>query len=270
MARLHRWRFHAFVFVLVMWVVAACASPEPMPAEVTRVERPVGGEPTTTPARQVLPQISVGQEGAATTAPEPTAPAAPMPEEAAVGEQPLPGAQPTVWRPREVAARVQAALATMLDTEPQQVPWVDYVSNVNPAELTCLDQLVGDVPAFGEGEALVFTHKGVSIYVVSSQGQVWVCRTTEEGAVEGMTLEKARETAIADLAKRLGIDAAAINVVSAEEVTWSDASLGCPEPGKMYAQVLTPGYKIVLEAQGTRYTYHGSQEKVFLCEAQEE
>ena len=70
-----------------------------------------------------------------------------------------------------------------------------------------------------------------------------------------------------DLAKRLGIDPGEISVVSAEEVTWSDASIGCPKPGMMYAQVLTPGSRIVLEANGKRYEYHAAAGKTpFLCE----
>jgi hypothetical protein len=31
----------------------------------------------------------------------------------------------------------------------------------------------------------------------------------------------------------------------AEPVDWSDASLGCPEPGRVYAQVIVEGYRIV-------------------------
>jgi hypothetical protein len=73
--------------------------------------------------------------------------------------------------------------------------------------------------------------------------------------------------AVADLAKRLRIDAADVKVVSVQEVTWPDASLGCPKPGMMYAQVLTEGSRIVLEANGKRYNYHsGRGRDPFLCE----
>lgn len=44
-------------------------------------------------------------------------------------------------------------------------------------------------------------------------------------------------------------------VVSAESVTWSDSSLGCPKPGMMYSQVITPGMKVVVEADGKTYDY---------------
>ena len=54
----------------------------------------------------------------------------------------------------------------------------------------------------------------------------------------------------ADLARRLGIATTGIKIVSTDGAIWRDASLDCPEPGVMYAQVLTPGYRITLEAGG--------------------
>lgn len=49
-----------------------------------------------------------------------------------------------------------------------------------------------------------------------------------------------------------------VQVVSVEAVDWSDSSLGCPKGGMMYAQVITPGYKIVLESDGRTYEFHSS------------
>lgn len=73
--------------------------------------------------------------------------------------------------------------------------------------------------------------------------------------------------AVRDLARRLDVDPSQISVVSAEEVTWRDASMGCPRPGMMYPQVLTNGSRVVLEAEGRRYEYHaGGQRSAFLCE----
>jgi hypothetical protein len=73
-------------------------------------------------------------------------------------------------------------------------------------------------------------------------------------------------TAIADLAARLGVDSTAIDVVSAEEVTWPDAAVGCPQPGMSYAQVLVNGSRIVLEAGGVEYHYHsGGGGDPFFC-----
>jgi hypothetical protein len=75
------------------------------------------------------------------------------------------------------------------------------------------------------------------------------------------------DQAKADLAKRLGVDAAAVRVVSSEEVTWPDGSMGCPEPGMNYTQALVPGTRTVLEAAGKQYHYHsGRNGRPFLCE----
>ena len=48
----------------------------------------------------------------------------------------------------------------------------------------------------------------------------------------------------------------AITVVSTDEVTWRDGSIGCPEPGMNYTQALVPGVRVVLELDGVRYEYH--------------
>jgi len=73
--------------------------------------------------------------------------------------------------------------------------------------------------------------------------------------------------AIADLADRLSLDEDAIELLSAEAVVWSDSSLGCPEPGMMYAQVIVEGMKIVLDVDGQTYHYHyGGDRAPFLCE----
>jgi len=80
--------------------------------------------------------------------------------------------------------------------------------------------------------------------------------------MEGL-IEKAKE----DLAQRLAIDVENINVLEARAVVWPDASLGCPQPGIVYAQVQTAGYLIQLEANSEIYEYHmDTGEQVILCE----
>jgi hypothetical protein len=70
-----------------------------------------------------------------------------------------------------------------------------------------------------------------------------------------------------DLARRLNVRQESIELAGpTEEVTWPDSSLGCPEPGMMYAQVLTPGYRIKLQIGGKVYEYHTGKAVVKLCE----
>lgn len=72
---------------------------------------------------------------------------------------------------------------------------------------------------------------------------------------------------VADAASRSGVDASSITVVRGESVTWSDGSLGCPQPGMNYTQALVPGYWVVLDVDGTEYDYRATTRGYFLlCE----
>jgi hypothetical protein len=53
-----------------------------------------------------------------------------------------------------------------------------------------------------------------------------------------------------------GVPKDEITVVRVEPMTWSDSSLGCGKSGSSYLQVLTPGYRVTLEANGERRVYH--------------
>jgi hypothetical protein len=45
---------------------------------------------------------------------------------------------------------------------------------------------------------------------------------------------------------QLGVPYQLIVVMTAQR-DWPDASLGCPEPGHAYAQIITPGYVVTLD-----------------------
>jgi hypothetical protein len=71
-----------------------------------------------------------------------------------------------------------------------------------------------------------------------------------------------------DLAKRLGVAPETIDLLEASEVVWPDASLGCPQPGKGYAQSTREGYLIRLRSGKRAYRYHSGQGGApFLCES---
>ena len=75
------------------------------------------------------------------------------------------------------------------------------------------------------------------------------------------------ELAMDDLIQKTGVALKAVRLVSVEAVQWSDASLGCPKPGMVYAQVITPGFLVVLEAMGDEYEYHTDEGRfVVLCQ----
>ena len=70
-----------------------------------------------------------------------------------------------------------------------------------------------------------------------------------------------------DAARRALVQPAAVTVVSASEKQWPDGSMGCPQPGMMYTQMVIPGYRVVLSAAGQNYAYHSDlRGKFILCE----
>lgn len=61
----------------------------------------------------------------------------------------------------------------------------------------------------------------------------------------------------ADAARRTGLPEASLAVRSVDSVTWRDGALGCPEPGRLYPQVLVPGYRVTVTADGVEsLVYH--------------
>lgn len=69
--------------------------------------------------------------------------------------------------------------------------------------------------------------------------------------------EQALTDILRDLvAAQLGITADSVEVVSVEAVDWPDACLGIQKPDLVCAQVLTPGFKVALKAEGGLFIYH--------------
>src|SRR5688572_22585432 len=62
--------------------------------------------------------------------------------------------------------------------------------------------------------------------------------------------------AIQVLVEAKGLGADEISVVSVEAVDWSDSCLGLGGPAESCAQVITPGYRIILEAGGEEAEFH--------------
>lgn len=65
-----------------------------------------------------------------------------------------------------------------------------------------------------------------------------------------------------DLAQRLNITTGEVKLARQELVNWRDTSLGYPENGMVYTQILTPGLRIILEAGNKTYEYHSDYKRV--------
>ena len=162
-----RWIFLGVAVVLVV-LLAGCTftSGEPPMTRVPMSPASGQGEQAASPqtSKMALPQVVSGSSGEA---------------QGAKAEGVKAAVSGEVWKPREIAAQVQVALAKALKVDPNQVPYLRYEAEVATENLVCLDQLIGDIPPIADGEALVYDHEGKEIYVVGNQGQLWVCQKKE-------------------------------------------------------------------------------------------
>jgi hypothetical protein len=62
--------------------------------------------------------------------------------------------------------------------------------------------------------------------------------------------------ALAQAASDLGVSPDQLTIIAVEARDWPDSSLGCPQPGRAYSQIVTPGYRLVVQANGRQYDYH--------------
>lgn len=71
-----------------------------------------------------------------------------------------------------------------------------------------------------------------------------------------------------DASSRTGVPKGSLEIVSAEARTWPNGSLGCPQPGMAYTQMVVDGYRVVVRGGGQTLDYRGSGPGRFkLCEA---
>jgi hypothetical protein len=81
--------------------------------------------------------------------------------------------------------------------------------------------------------------------------------------------KEVRRAVVADAARRFEVAQSAVVLARAEQVTWSDSSLGCPSPGRQYAQVQVTGFRITVTTASGRMLYHtDSRGSVVACATQ--
>jgi hypothetical protein len=85
------------------------------------------------------------------------------------------------------------------------------------------------------------------------------------GIDESQTIVEALVKARSDLARRLGLSENEILEGAVDKTEFPDAALGAPLSDEMSAQVITPGWRIRLDAQNQTYEYRagGKQLRLF-------
>lgn len=154
------------------------------------------------------------------------------------------------------ALAAQADLALMLGVTRnniiiqlmQAVRFGDSCLGLGQANESCLQEPI-------DGYLVVLQSNGVEYaYHTSADGTVLrLVQNMPAGA--GQVVEVARVI----LAGQLGLaDAAQVQVVDALAVAWPNACLGVANPSGACAEVITPGYRILLAALGGLYEFHSN------------
>ena len=208
-----------------------------------------------------------GPEAANAAAPDVAAPA-PAPEAAA------PTVTPSSEGAADASEAVEAAALALLaeETGAAEVAFsLDSAMSVtwSDASLGCPQEGFAYAQVITPGYRLLFSQEG-AVYAVHTNvdgSHAVVCEGAEEPEAiaplvapetEGSpgAPEAIQAAALAVLAKETGVAESAFSLESAEGVQWSDARLGCPQEGFAYAQVITPGYKLLFSHEGAVYAVH--------------
>lgn len=137
-----------------------------------------------------------------------------------------------------------------------------------------------DLDCAGEGTSgsvngyrmLVVAGDKVYEYHTDSTSAVKLCQETDLSENPDLLLEldpTAAELvtlAKAQVARDFSVQEQSVRLVSVRSQTWPNTGLGCPVEGQMYAQMMVPGYEIVLAANNTEYVFHTDYARVTLCE----
>lgn len=70
--------------------------------------------------------------------------------------------------------------------------------------------------------------------------------------------------AITQLSQELNITTEEIDISELSQVDWPDACLGIPLEGQACAQVITPGFRVLLEVDGQQYEFRSNQDGTLL------
>jgi hypothetical protein len=135
-----------------------------------------------------------------------------------------------------------------------------------------------------KGEKLVRVLRDVSVYKIfglfvlalalaacSGQGADVVPNTGGEGSDLVVTTDdialQAIDAAVNQLSQSAGANVEDIRVLSAERVEWGNACLDLAAAGETCAQVVTPGFRVLLEANGQQYEFHTDESGVQVRQA---
>jgi hypothetical protein len=140
---------------------------------------------------------------------------------------------------------------------------IDTIEAVSATQAEWTDSCLG-LGGPAESCLQVITPGWLVMLQVAGEDVVVEARTDETGDVvrfQEMTdptseLPAAAVRAREQLAAEQGIDVGSVEVISFTQEEWTDSCLGMGGPAEMCLQVITPGWRVILEADGQTYKAH--------------
>ncbi len=80
-----------------------------------------------------------------------------------------------------------------------------------------------------------------------------------EAALPSTGFEAIADAAVQFAAAEMNADPASIQVISVDEVEWRNSCLGVDKPGEMCLDVITPGFRVLLDVDGQVVAVHTNQ-----------
>ena len=175
---------------------------------------------------------------------------------------------------------VISQLAQQLETEEEAIQLVRLESAVwTSLDLGCGEaDLPGSVNLEIEGFRIILLHEDTRYeYHTDNRSSVRLCEGVGDIAGETELLLETDPVAaeMVGLARRrladdLDLALIRIQVVDVTSYTWTDSSLGCPQPDVEYPPIQIDGYRIVLEAGDTEYAFHTDSTQLIPCDFENE
>jgi hypothetical protein len=130
-------------------------------------------------------------------------------------------------------------------------------SNSQPAESTAASQPASENESTPSPAVDSSPKEPVQLFPTESP-------TVPEELLTGETPQSILDMILADAVKNTATDLQNIEIIRSQAVTWPDGSLGCPQQGMAYIQVLIEGYWVVLKIDGLEYDYRVSDNGNFI------
>lgn len=105
---------------------------------------------------------------------------------------------------------------------------------------------------------LIFLVTACSPQAQATEGPIIDEEATPTPVPEELT--PAQRAAVQTLSENLGLSPEEITVISTEAVEWPDSCAGIDRPEQACAQVITPGFQIILEANGRQVEYRTNED----------